>query len=46
MVRSFKNKINHLMYGKTHTEEIKNLIRKLCNYVIKNQYMVKTYKSN
>ena len=29
MVKRFKYKINHPMYGKTHTEEAKNLIRKL-----------------
>ncbi len=28
MIKRFKNKINHPMYGKTHTEEAKNLIRK------------------
>jgi len=29
MIKRFKNKINHPMYGKTDTEEAKNLIRKL-----------------
>lgn len=29
MVKRFENKINHPMFGKTHTEEAKNFIRKL-----------------
>lgn len=28
MIERFKTKENHPMYGKTHTEEAKNLIRK------------------
>lgn len=29
MIKRFENKTNHPMFGKTHTEEAKNLIRKL-----------------